>query len=53
MADSPLADLIAAHDDFVPTKVLVIVAHPDDMEYGAARAVVAFLEGREPAGRVV
>ena len=31
-----LADLIHGDDDFVPSKALVIVAHPDDIDFGAA-----------------
>ena len=31
-----LAELIHGDDDFVPTKALVIVAHPDDIDFGAA-----------------
>lgn len=43
-ADAPLADLIAAHDDFVPTKVLVIVAHPDDIDFGTAGTVATLTD---------
>ena len=31
-----LAELIHGDDDFVPTRALVIVAHPDDIDFGAA-----------------
>ena len=31
-----LADLIHGDDDFVPTRALVVVAHPDDIDFGAA-----------------
>lgn len=31
-----LADLIHGDDDFVPTKALIVVAHPDDIDFGAA-----------------
>ena len=43
-ADTSLADLIAAHDDFVPTKVLVIVAHPDDIDFGTAGTVATLTD---------
>ncbi len=31
-----LADLLLSDDDFVPTKALLVVAHPDDIDFGAA-----------------
>ena len=34
MTDAPLHQLIASDDAFLPTKVLVIVAHPDDIDFG-------------------
>ena len=34
-----LAELILGDDDFVPTRALVIVAHPDDIDFGAAGTV--------------
>jgi LmbE family N-acetylglucosaminyl deacetylase len=34
-----LADLIHADDDFVPSKALLVVAHPDDIDFGAAGTV--------------
>lgn len=39
-----LADLIHADDDFVPTKVLLIVAHPDDIDFGAAGTVATLTD---------
>lgn len=39
-----LADLIHAVDDFVPTKVLVVVAHPDDIDFGVAGTVATFTD---------
>ncbi len=33
---SALSELITGGDEFVPTKALVIVAHPDDIDFGAA-----------------
>ena len=43
-ADTSLADLIAAHDEFVPTKALVIVAHPDDIDFGTAGTVATLTD---------
>lgn len=34
-----LADLLHSDDNFVPTKALLIVAHPDDIDFGAAGTV--------------
>lgn len=31
-----LGDLIHGDDDFVPTRALIVVAHPDDIDFGAA-----------------
>ena len=39
-----LADLIHAIDDFVPTKALMIVAHPDDVDFGAAGTVATLTD---------
>ena len=39
-----LADLIHAVDDFVPTKVLMVVAHPDDIDFGAAGTVATLTD---------
>ncbi|MEM8706649.1 MAG: PIG-L deacetylase family protein [Actinomycetota bacterium] len=44
MADSPLRDLIAADDEFVPSKALVIVAHPDDIDFGTAGTVATLTD---------
>ena len=40
----PLADLITGDDDFVPSKVLLIVAHPDDIDFGAAGTVATLTD---------
>lgn len=39
-----LADLIHSDDDFVPTKALLIVAHPDDIDFGAAGTVATMTD---------
>ena len=39
-----LADLIRSDDDFVPTKALLIVAHPDDIDFGAAGTVATLTD---------
>lgn len=44
MADSPLNALIAADDEFVPSKALVIVAHPDDIDFGTAGTVATLTD---------
>ncbi len=44
MADSPLRALIASHDDFLPTKALVIVAHPDDIDFGTAGTIATLTD---------
>ena len=44
MADSPLRNLIASDDDFIPSKVLIIVAHPDDIDFGTAGTVATFTD---------
>lgn len=44
MADSPLSALIASEDEFVPTKALVIVAHPDDIDFGTAGTVATLTD---------
>ena len=43
---SPLAALIRSDDgdDFVPTKALVIVAHPDDIDFGTAGTVATMTD---------
>ena len=44
MADSPLRALISTDDEFVPTKALVIVAHPDDIDFGTAGTVATLTD---------
>ena len=44
MAESPLRALLATDDDFVPTKVLVIVAHPDDIDFGTAGTIATLTD---------
>ena len=44
MADFPLRALIASDDDFLPTKALVIVAHPDDIDFGTAGTVATLTD---------
>jgi len=39
-----LADLIHSADDFLPTKALIIVAHPDDIDFGAAGTVATLTD---------
>lgn len=39
-----LADLIHADDDFLPSKALLIVAHPDDIDFGAAGTVATLTD---------
>ena len=39
-----LRDLIHADDDLLPTKALVIVAHPDDIDFGTAGTVATFTD---------
>ncbi len=39
-----LGDLIHSVDEFVPTKALVIVAHPDDVDFGAAGTVATLTD---------
>jgi LmbE family N-acetylglucosaminyl deacetylase len=39
-----LADLIHSDDDFVPTKALLVVAHPDDIDFGAAGTVATLTD---------
>ncbi len=39
-----LTDLIHAHDDLMPTKALVIVAHPDDIDFGTAGTVATLTD---------
>jgi LmbE family N-acetylglucosaminyl deacetylase len=39
-----LADLIHADDDFLPTKALLVVAHPDDIDFGAAGTVATLTD---------
>ncbi len=39
-----LIDLIHSHDDRLPTKVLVIVAHPDDIDFGTAGTVATLTD---------
>ncbi|MEM9202801.1 MAG: PIG-L deacetylase family protein [Actinomycetota bacterium] len=44
MADSPLRALIATDDEFLPSKVLIIVAHPDDIDFGTAGTVATLTD---------
>jgi len=39
-----LSDLIHSDDDRLPTKALVIVAHPDDIDFGVAGTVATFTD---------
>lgn len=39
-----LAELIHTFDDFVPTKALLVVAHPDDIDFGAAGTVATLTD---------
>ncbi len=39
-----LTDLIHAHDDQMPTRALVIVAHPDDIDFGTAGTVATLTD---------
>lgn len=39
-----LSDLIHSVDDFVPTKALLLVAHPDDIDFGAAGTVATLTD---------
>lgn len=39
-----LSELIHSVDDFVPTKALLIVAHPDDIDFGAAGTVATLTD---------
>ncbi len=39
-----LTELIHSDDDRIPTKVLVIVAHPDDIDFGTAGTVASFTD---------
>jgi LmbE family N-acetylglucosaminyl deacetylase len=39
-----LADLIHSDDDFTPTKALLVVAHPDDIDFGAAGTVATMTD---------
>ncbi|MEM7143163.1 MAG: PIG-L deacetylase family protein [Actinomycetota bacterium] len=39
-----IADLIHADDEFVPTKALLVVAHPDDIDFGAAGTVATLTD---------
>jgi LmbE family N-acetylglucosaminyl deacetylase len=39
-----LTDLIHGEDDFVPTKALIVVAHPDDIDFGAAGTACTFVD---------
>lgn len=42
---SELGNLIhTGHDEPLPTKVLVVVAHPDDIDFGAAGTVATFVD---------
>jgi len=42
---SDLANLIHSdHDEPVPSKVLVVVAHPDDIDFGSAGTVATFVD---------
>ena len=39
-----LAEFIHADDDFLPTKALLVVAHPDDIDFGAAGTVATLTD---------
>lgn len=39
-----LADLIHTDDEFLPTKALLVVAHPDDVDFGAAGTVATLVD---------
>ena len=39
-----LADLIHADDEFVPSRALLVVAHPDDIDFGAAGTVATLTD---------
>lgn len=39
-----LADLIHTDDEFEPTKALLVVAHPDDIDFGAAGTVATLTD---------
>lgn len=39
-----LADLLHTDDDFVPSKALLVVAHPDDIDFGAAGTVATLTD---------
>lgn len=39
-----LADLITGDDDYVPSKALLVVAHPDDIDFGAAGTVATLTD---------
>ncbi len=41
---SNLSAFLASDDDFVPTKALVIVAHPDDIDFGTAGTVATLTD---------
>ena len=44
MTDAPLHQLIASDDAFLPTKVHVNVAHPDDIDFGTAGTVATLTD---------
>ena len=44
MAESPLRALIASDDEFLPSKALVIVAHPDDIDFGTAGTIATLTD---------
>jgi LmbE family N-acetylglucosaminyl deacetylase len=39
-----LTDLIHSDDDFLPTRALLVVAHPDDIDFGAAGTVATLTD---------
>lgn len=41
---SALSELLHSDDDFVPAKTLVIVAHPDDIDFGTAGTVATLTD---------
>ena len=41
---SALLELLHGDDDFVPSKALVIVAHPDDIDFGTAGTVAVLTD---------
>jgi LmbE family N-acetylglucosaminyl deacetylase len=42
--ESSLGDLIHGEDEFVPSRALIVVAHPDDIDFGAAGTACTFVD---------